>query len=181
MHTQALSRPHRVLGVRREASKREVTKAYRKLARKLHPDRNPAPDAAERFAEVTAARDLMIEHIDAGTLPEETPAPPPPRWDAEPPISPEPQHVSSVDDMVATLRAEMETGRARRAAYPVVLYAGAALFWVLAFMGLMRGLQSISDVQEPTEVPGLRAPPPRPLPPLSPRPKRRPASENGSR
>ena len=44
------------LGVSREASAKEVTKAYRKLARRLHPDANPGDAAAEsRFKEVSAA------------------------------------------------------------------------------------------------------------------------------
>ena len=44
------------LGVSREASAKEVTKAYRKLARNLHPDANPGDAVAEaRFKEVSAA------------------------------------------------------------------------------------------------------------------------------
>ena len=44
------------LGVSREASAKEVTKAYRKLARSLHPDANPGDAVAEaRFKEVSAA------------------------------------------------------------------------------------------------------------------------------
>ena len=49
-----------VLGVSDTASAKEITKAYRKLARDLHPDRNPNNAAAEeRFKEVSAAYDVL--------------------------------------------------------------------------------------------------------------------------
>ena len=49
-----------VLGVDEKASATEVTKAYRKLARKLHPAANPNdPTAEERFMEVSAAYDVL--------------------------------------------------------------------------------------------------------------------------
>ena len=48
------------LGVQKDASAKDVTKAYRKLARKLHPDANPGDDTAEsRFKEVSAAYDVL--------------------------------------------------------------------------------------------------------------------------
>ena len=51
---------YRVLGVDEKASASEVTKSYRKLARKLHPDANPGdPTAEERFKEVSAAYDVL--------------------------------------------------------------------------------------------------------------------------
>jgi DnaJ-class molecular chaperone len=52
--------PYSVLGVARGASEAEIKKAYRTLAKELHPDRNSDnPKAAERFAQVTAAYDLL--------------------------------------------------------------------------------------------------------------------------
>jgi DnaJ-class molecular chaperone len=50
------------LGVKRGASEAEIKKAYRSLAKQLHPDRNTDnPDAAKRFGEVTAAYDLLSD------------------------------------------------------------------------------------------------------------------------
>ena len=50
------------LGIKRGASDAEIKKAYRSLAKQLHPDRNKDnPDAARRFGEVTAAYDLLSD------------------------------------------------------------------------------------------------------------------------
>jgi curved DNA-binding protein len=52
--------PYEVLGVARDASEDDVKKAYRKLARQHHPDRNPGDKQAEsRFKEVQEAYDLV--------------------------------------------------------------------------------------------------------------------------
>jgi molecular chaperone DnaJ len=51
---------YKVLGVPAEASTKEITKAYRKLARDSHPDTHPGDAAAEeRFKEVSAAYDVL--------------------------------------------------------------------------------------------------------------------------
>jgi molecular chaperone DnaJ len=50
-----------VLGVSRDAGPDEIKKAYRRLARELHPDVNKDPDAAERFKEVTAAYEVLSD------------------------------------------------------------------------------------------------------------------------
>src|SRR5918994_842841 len=46
-----------VLGVPETASQKDITKAYRKLARETHPDTNPGSE--ERFKEVSAAYDVV--------------------------------------------------------------------------------------------------------------------------
>src|SRR5690606_17030225 len=50
-----------VLGVRRDASQEEIKKAFRRLARELHPDVNPDPKTQERFKEINAAYEVLSD------------------------------------------------------------------------------------------------------------------------
>ena len=53
---------YEVLGLSRSASQDEIRKAYKKLARKFHPDVKPAdPDAETKFAEITEAYDVLSD------------------------------------------------------------------------------------------------------------------------
>src|ERR1700761_7380016 len=52
--------PYEVLGVQKTDSEAAIRSAYRKLAKRHHPDVNPGkPEAAERFKEISAAYDLL--------------------------------------------------------------------------------------------------------------------------
>ena len=54
--------PYTVLGLERNASDKEIKKAYRKLAVKFHPDKNPGNTAAEeRFKEIAAAYTVLSD------------------------------------------------------------------------------------------------------------------------
>lgn len=54
--------PYAVLGISRDASSADISRAYRRLARELHPDSRPADAAAaDRFRAVTAAHELLSD------------------------------------------------------------------------------------------------------------------------
>ena len=81
-----------VLGIERTASEDEVRKAYRRLARKYHPDVSKEPDAARRMQEINeanevlrdkekrAAYDALAEQVARGGQPQGEFSPPP-DWD----------------------------------------------------------------------------------------------------
>ena len=53
---------YEVLGVARDASQDEIKKAYRKMARKYHPDLNPDDDAAaEKFRDAALAQEVLLD------------------------------------------------------------------------------------------------------------------------
>lgn len=57
---------YEALGVSRSASKEEIQKAYRKLARKYHPDVNKAPDAEEKFKRIGQAYEVLKDEKKRG-------------------------------------------------------------------------------------------------------------------
>ena len=50
-----------ILGVSRDADKEEIKRAYRRLARKYHPDVNKEQGAEERFKEINRAYEILSE------------------------------------------------------------------------------------------------------------------------
>ena len=52
---------YEILGVNRDASEEEIKKAYRKLARKYHPDVSKEPNAEARFKEVAEAHEALSD------------------------------------------------------------------------------------------------------------------------
>src|SRR5829696_5128320 len=53
---------YQVLGVKRDAKPYEIKKAYRRMARKYHPDVNPGDKSAEeRFKQITEAHDVLSD------------------------------------------------------------------------------------------------------------------------
>ncbi|KDE42937.1 molecular chaperone DnaJ [Metamycoplasma hyosynoviae] len=52
---------YEVLGISKTASEKDIKTAYRKLAMEYHPDRNKAPDAEEKFKEVSEAYEILSD------------------------------------------------------------------------------------------------------------------------
>ena len=57
-----MANPYTLLGVSKTASQDEIKQAYRKLARKMHPDLNPNdPKAEDKFKEISSAYDILSD------------------------------------------------------------------------------------------------------------------------
>jgi hypothetical protein len=60
--TMIMSRsPYEILGITPDATEEEIRQAYRKLAKKYHPDRNEHPDARAKFIEVSKAGRVLLD------------------------------------------------------------------------------------------------------------------------
>jgi hypothetical protein len=86
------SSPHDVLGVSVDAGATQIRRAYKRLARRYHPDRNADAGATARFVEAKAARDEMLRRLEAGEAPRAR-SPRPQRRPADPTPTPRPHTV----------------------------------------------------------------------------------------
>jgi DnaJ-class molecular chaperone len=57
---------YEIIGVESSAEVAEIKTAYRKLAKELHPDVNPSPEALQKFIEVTTAYVLSLHPTNHG-------------------------------------------------------------------------------------------------------------------
>jgi DnaJ-class molecular chaperone len=56
-----MSNPYTILEINKNADKNEITKAYKTLAKKYHPDKNKSPDATEKFKEINDAYTYLMD------------------------------------------------------------------------------------------------------------------------
>ena len=66
--------PYDILGVPKSASAAEIKSAFRKLAKKYHPDQSKEPRAKERFAEVGSAYEILGDEKKRGCRPKPKPS-----------------------------------------------------------------------------------------------------------
>ena len=55
---------YRLLNISPDADEKTIRKAYRDLAKEVHPDKNPSPDAAQQFGKLSAAIATLIDPVE---------------------------------------------------------------------------------------------------------------------
>jgi hypothetical protein len=144
-----------ILGVDPRASRADVERAYRRAALTWHPDKSPAPDAAERFLQVQAAAKILRDparrreydrlreiHLGAAAYRAQQRAKPP---EAHAPISQPPAWLASrvkvhFDAVLLTLEAPRPSETGSRVAY---VLAAMAMFAAISGPDLMFGALSL--------------------------------------
>lgn len=118
---------YQTLGVKRDASLDEIKKAFRKLARKYHPDVSKEPDAEARMKEVNEAYTVLsdtekraaYDQLGRGYSPGQE-FRPPPNWDAGFEFSSHgfsPEEAAGFSDFFAELFGKMRGGGSKRGAF----------------------------------------------------------------
>ena len=59
--------PYEVLKLDIDASEKDISKAFRRLSVKCHPDKNPSEEAKEVFHKLTLARDFLLNEEEVGS------------------------------------------------------------------------------------------------------------------
>ena len=162
--------PHQVLGIAADATEKQVRRAFRQLARRYHPDRNPAPEATARFLAAKEAHDEMMRALRGEAPPRRRrppprrppPSPPPPRApEPEPPPDParrggSPRGEPVADDTVPGPEWPEEIAL-EDVARPL-LYAFAAAMFVFTFWLFTAGVQGLAGAVGGRTVPPAAAP-----------------------
>jgi len=60
--------PYEILGIAKSASAAEIKSAYRRLAKKFHPDQSKEPKAKDKFAEIGAAYEIVGDEKKRGAF-----------------------------------------------------------------------------------------------------------------
>lgn len=131
--------PHELLGIPANANAKQIHKAFRRLARKTHPDYDRSEGAAERFISVKAAHDEMLRRLDAGE--------PPPRPVYES-IHPSPEFIRPAMPP-AGLEGQLSLSDFWRPA----LYLGSILVWFLAMGAFLSVLTQATHILGPPSPP----------------------------
>jgi DnaJ-class molecular chaperone len=152
VNSRAMEDPYQTLGVQRDDSDDVIRSAYRKLAKRYHPDLNPGkPESADRFKAIASAYEILSDPVKRGRYDRgeidaagnEKPPEPPPyyhdmnaggRYDGGPNLSPE-----DLEDLLGAAFAE-QMGRRTRSRRGANAHYGLTVSFLDAANGAVRRL-----------------------------------------